>query len=126
VIDALFASLNTDAARKVATTAGMRIGRQVVRRLPALEQAAYSWLDQFGKGKITVAIDASDLGTSSSASSAGRVPSAGRAVAGAARGLGWFARPRRGAQAGDSTRGPRPGRTPGSGTATRIRGPFGP
>ena len=68
MIDALFASLNTDAARKVATTAGMRIGRQVVRRLPALDQAAYSWLDQFGKGKITVAIDAGDLGTSSSAS----------------------------------------------------------
>ena len=31
--------------------------------MPTLEQAAYLWLDQFGKGKITVAIDASDLGT---------------------------------------------------------------
>ena len=41
----------------------MRVGRQLVRRLPTLEQAAYLWLDQFGKGKITVAIDASDLGT---------------------------------------------------------------
>jgi ubiquinone biosynthesis protein len=61
--DALFASLSSESARKLATTTGMRIGRQVVRRLPALEQAAYSWLDQFGKGKITVAIDASDLGT---------------------------------------------------------------
>ncbi len=61
--DALFASMNPEFVKKTAATTGMRVGRQIVRRLPTLEQAAYSWMDQFGKGKITVAIDASDLGT---------------------------------------------------------------
>ncbi len=61
--DAVLGGLNIDNLRQTATTTGLRVGREVVRRIPTLEQAAYLWLDQLGKGKITVAIDASDLGT---------------------------------------------------------------
>jgi ubiquinone biosynthesis protein len=61
--DAITGSLNYDTIRQTLTSTGFRIGRQLVRRMPDLEQAAYLWLDQLGKGKITVAIDASDLGT---------------------------------------------------------------
>jgi ubiquinone biosynthesis protein len=61
--DALLGGISLDTVRKQATTAGLRVGRQIVRRIPTLEQAAYLWMDQLGKGKITVAIDASDLGT---------------------------------------------------------------
>ena len=35
--------------------------RSSFRRLPTLENAAWSWLDQFGKGKLVVEIDTSDL-----------------------------------------------------------------
>ena len=61
--DAILGGLTIDRVQKTATAAGLRVGKQVLRRMPTLEQAAYMWLDQFGKGKITVAIDASDLGT---------------------------------------------------------------
>jgi len=61
--DALIGQINLENIQRNATTTGLRVGKQVLRRMPTLEQAAYMWLDQFGKGKITVAIDASDLGT---------------------------------------------------------------
>jgi ubiquinone biosynthesis protein len=61
--DAVLGGISIEAVRKQATTAGLRVGRQIVRRIPTLEQAAYLWMDQLGKGRITVAIDASDLGT---------------------------------------------------------------
>jgi len=61
--DALLGGLQIESLQKAATTTGLRVGRELVRRIPTLEEAAYLWLDQLGKGKITVAIDASDLGT---------------------------------------------------------------
>jgi ubiquinone biosynthesis protein len=61
--DAVLGGITMETVRKQATTAGLRVGRQIVRRIPTLEQAAYLWMDQLGKGRITVAIDASDLGT---------------------------------------------------------------
>jgi ubiquinone biosynthesis protein len=60
--DALIGGLNLDNVRQQVTTTGFRVGRELIRRIPTLEQGAYLWLDQLGKGKITVAIDASDLG----------------------------------------------------------------
>lgn len=40
----------------------LRIGRQLLQRLPTLESAAWMWLDGFGKGQLTVKVDTSDLG----------------------------------------------------------------
>ena len=60
--DALLGEITFERVQKTATTTGLRVGKQLLRRVPTLEQAAYMWLDQFGKGKITVAIDTSDLG----------------------------------------------------------------
>jgi len=61
--DALLGQLTLDNVEKTLTSTGLRLGKQVIRRLPNLEQAAFMWVDQFGKGKITVAIDTSDLDT---------------------------------------------------------------
>jgi ubiquinone biosynthesis protein len=61
--DALIAGLTLDKVEKAATATGLRMGKELVRRLPTLESAAFMWIDQFGKGKITVAIDTSDLDT---------------------------------------------------------------
>jgi ubiquinone biosynthesis protein len=61
--DALLSGLTLDNVEKAATATGLRVGKELVRRLPTLESAAFMWIDQFGKGKITVAIDTSDLDT---------------------------------------------------------------
>jgi ubiquinone biosynthesis protein len=61
--DALVSGLTLDNIEKTATATGLRVGKELVRRLPTLESAAFMWIDQFGKGKITVAIDTSDLDT---------------------------------------------------------------
>jgi ubiquinone biosynthesis protein len=37
------------------------IGRELLRRLPDLEKATWSWLDQYQKGKVIVNVDTSDL-----------------------------------------------------------------
>ncbi|HEX5828637.1 MAG TPA: AarF/UbiB family protein [Candidatus Limnocylindrales bacterium] len=60
--DAVLGQISYDAVRKTAVSTGLRVGKQVVRRLPTLEQAAYMWMDELGKGKLTVTIDTSDLG----------------------------------------------------------------
>ena len=61
--DALIAGLTLDNVEKAATATGLRVGKELVRRLPTLESAAFMWIDQFGKGKLTVAIDTSSLDT---------------------------------------------------------------
>jgi hypothetical protein len=61
--DAMISGLTLDNVEKTATATGLRIGKELVRRLPTLESAAFMWIDQFGRGKITVAIDTSDLDT---------------------------------------------------------------
>ncbi|HEY5435141.1 MAG TPA: hypothetical protein VIK13_07900 [Candidatus Limnocylindrales bacterium] len=53
--DALISGLTLDNIRKTATETGLRVGKELVRRLPTLEAAAFMWIDQFGRGKITVA-----------------------------------------------------------------------
>lgn len=37
-------------------------GKELYRRAPTLEAAVWSWLDQFGQGKLVVKVDTSDLG----------------------------------------------------------------
>jgi ubiquinone biosynthesis protein len=59
---AMVESLNTDNVEKILRKQAMRVGRQALNRLPMLESAAWKWVDQFGKGQLTIKIDASDLG----------------------------------------------------------------
>jgi hypothetical protein len=61
--DALIGGITYERIEKTVTSTGLRLGKQLIRRMPTLEQAAFMWLDQFGKGKITVAIDTSELDT---------------------------------------------------------------
>jgi ubiquinone biosynthesis protein len=58
------ATLGLDPARlqRVVTNQALRVGQELLRRAPTLEAAAWSWLDQFGKGRLEVHIDTSDLG----------------------------------------------------------------
>ena len=39
----------------------LNIGRELLRRLPDLEKATWSWLDQYQKGKVILNVDTSDL-----------------------------------------------------------------
>jgi len=81
--DALLANLTTENMKKVATTKAMEVGKELLRRAPTLEAAAWSWMDQFGKGKLVVEVDTSDLGKQlSQINSAGRRLSTGMIVVG--------------------------------------------
>jgi ubiquinone biosynthesis protein len=53
--------ITADEIEKLILGQGMRIGQELVRRLPMLEAAAWSWMDQFGKGKLVVEVDTSEL-----------------------------------------------------------------
>jgi ubiquinone biosynthesis protein len=53
--------LTPEAVEKFVAGQAIRVGQELVRRLPTLESAAWSWLDQFGKGKLVVEVDTSDL-----------------------------------------------------------------
>jgi ubiquinone biosynthesis protein len=74
--DATLASITPDAVEKFLTGQAIRVGQELVRRLPTLEEAAWSWLDQFGKGKLVVTVDTADLNKQ-----IGRVSDLGRHLA---------------------------------------------
>ena len=59
--DATLARLTPDNVEKFVTDQAIRVGQELVRRVPTLEAAAWSWLDQFGRGKLVVEIDTSEL-----------------------------------------------------------------
>jgi ubiquinone biosynthesis protein len=59
--DATLERLTPDAVEQFLTDQAIRVGQELVRRIPTLESAAWSWLDQFGKGKLVVEIDTSEL-----------------------------------------------------------------
>jgi hypothetical protein len=40
----------------------VRVGGELLQRAPTLEKAAWSWMDQFGRGQLVVKVDTSDLG----------------------------------------------------------------
>ncbi len=60
--EALLAQLTPEGIRATAETKALQVGKELVRRAPTLEAAAWSWLDQFGRGKLVVEVDTSDLG----------------------------------------------------------------
>jgi ubiquinone biosynthesis protein len=60
-------------------TAAIQTGKEVLRRLPSLQEATLSWLDQYQKGKIVVEIDTADL-----SKEIGRFSVVGAQLAGAA------------------------------------------
>lgn len=53
--------ITPEAVQKVVMGQAVRAGQELARRLPTLESAVWSWMDQFGKGKLVVEIDTSDL-----------------------------------------------------------------
>ncbi len=61
---ALLESLTSERIQKEVTDSAIRIGKELARRFPSMESAAFKWLDMFNRGKITVEVDTSDLGRS--------------------------------------------------------------
>ena len=81
--DAVLARLNVDNLKKMGTDKAIEMGKELLRRAPTLEAAAWSWVDQFGKGKLVVEVDTSDLGKQlDTLNAAGRRLSTGMIVVG--------------------------------------------
>jgi predicted unusual protein kinase regulating ubiquinone biosynthesis (AarF/ABC1/UbiB family) len=81
--DSILSQLNVDTVKKFATDKAVEVGKELLRRAPTLEAAAWSWVDQFGKGKLVVEVDTSDLGKQlDKLNSAGRRLSTGMIVVG--------------------------------------------
>ena len=81
--DALRESLDYDRLRKQARSTALRIGKEVARRVPSVEDAAFKWFDMFNRGRITVEVDTADLGKRIGAVAAiGRQATVGLIVAG--------------------------------------------
>ena len=59
--DAVLQRITPDTAEKIVAAQAIRVGQELFRRLPTLETAAWSWLDQFGKGKLVVEVDTTEL-----------------------------------------------------------------
>jgi ubiquinone biosynthesis protein len=59
--------------------AALQTGKEVVRRMPSLQEATLSWLDQYQKGKLVVELDTRDLSRE-----IGKFSSVGRQLASAA------------------------------------------
>ena len=53
--------ITPEAIQKIAMSQAVRAGQEFARRLPTLELAVWKWMDQFGKGKLVVEIDTSEL-----------------------------------------------------------------
>ncbi len=60
--DALREALDYDQLSKQARSTALRIGKEVARRVPSMEEAAFKWFDMFNRGRITVEVDTADLG----------------------------------------------------------------
>jgi predicted unusual protein kinase regulating ubiquinone biosynthesis (AarF/ABC1/UbiB family) len=58
---AFLESLEPDKVEKRVRSTGVRISRELARRVPSLEAAAFKWLDLVNKGKLTVELDTGDL-----------------------------------------------------------------
>jgi hypothetical protein len=58
---AALAQFTPETVEKFVTSQALRVGQELARRVPTLETAAWSWLDQFGKGKLVVEVDTSEL-----------------------------------------------------------------
>jgi len=81
--DAFLEQFTADKLKETATAKAMEVGKELYRRVPTLEAAAWSWLDQFGRGKLVVEVDMSDLGKQlDTLNAAGRRMSTGMIVVG--------------------------------------------
>jgi len=58
---AVWASLEPERVAKSLSSSAVRVSKELARRTPSLEAAAFKWIDLFNKGKITVEVDTSDL-----------------------------------------------------------------
>jgi ubiquinone biosynthesis protein len=58
---ALLESLSPDRVTKQLQGTAVRLGKELARRVPSIEGAAFQWLDMFNRGRITVEVDTSDL-----------------------------------------------------------------
>jgi ubiquinone biosynthesis protein len=61
---ALLASLEPDAVMKQVQSRAVRIGKELARRAPSLDDALVKWLDVINRGKLTVEVDTSELNRS--------------------------------------------------------------
>jgi ubiquinone biosynthesis protein len=52
---------NVDNIAAMTRTQAIRSAKEVVRRLPSLQQATLRWLDQYEKGRVTVEVDTREL-----------------------------------------------------------------
>lgn len=53
--------LDSDAFVNIAKREGIRSLKEIIRRVPNLQQATVKWLDQYERGKLVVELDTSDL-----------------------------------------------------------------
>jgi ubiquinone biosynthesis protein len=61
---ALMAALEPDRVLKEAQSRAIRIGKELARRAPSLDESLLKWLDVLNRGKLVVEVDTSDLGRS--------------------------------------------------------------
>lgn len=61
VRESLLEQLNVDNVTEIAKTQAVRTAREVVRRMPTLQEATLRWLDQYEKGKFSVTIETDQL-----------------------------------------------------------------
>jgi ubiquinone biosynthesis protein len=61
---ALLESLEPDRVQRQITSTAVRVSKELARRVPSLESAAFKWIDQFNRGKIVVEVDTSQLSRS--------------------------------------------------------------
>jgi ubiquinone biosynthesis protein len=80
---ALLETFTPEKIREQVEASAVRIGKELARRVPSLEGAALSWLDQFNKGKFVVEVDTKGLEKSiKSVSDIGRQATVGVIVVG--------------------------------------------
>jgi ubiquinone biosynthesis protein len=58
---AALAQITPQLVEKLVLGQAMRVGQEFARRLPTLEAAVWKWMDQFGKGKLVIEVDTSEL-----------------------------------------------------------------
>ena len=76
-------SFTPEKLQKQVQASAVRIGKELARKVPSLEGAALSWIDQFNKGKFVVEVDTKGLERSiSSVSDIGRQATVGIIVVG--------------------------------------------
>jgi len=80
---ALLDSFTPEKIQKQVQASAVRIGKELARKVPSLEGAALSWIDQFNKGKFVVEVDTKGLERSiASVSDIGRQATVGIIVVG--------------------------------------------